>query len=210
MTKGVFISIEGSDGSGKSTQIELLKEYLGSRDIQATFLREPGGTAISEKIRDVILDIENSKMCDMTEMLLYAAARAQLVYEVIIPQVEAGRIVICDRFVDSSYAYQSFARGLRLEDVRSVNYMAIKGFMPDLTLFFDISPQDALDRRLKATAADRLEKEPQRFHQDVYEGYQFLAAQAPGRIKVIDATKGIDQVADEVRKLINGILNIQD
>jgi len=208
MSRGYFISIEGTDGSGKSTQIELLKEYLTSRGIEATFLREPGGTEISEKIREIILDINHKEMCDVTEMLLYAAARAQVVHEVIKPLVEAGKIVICDRFVDSSYAYQSFARGLHLDDVRAVNNLAICGVLPDMTLFFDMSPDEAIARRQSATTADRLEQEPAQFHQDVYRGYKYLAAESPARIKVIDARKQISEVAQEVRLLIDDLLKL--
>lgn len=206
MAKGFFISIEGSDGSGKSTQIERLKEYLIEKKVDAVFLREPGGTNIGEKIRDVILDVSHKKMADVTEMLLYAAARAQLVNEVIIPALETGKTVVCDRFVDSSYAYQSFARGLKLEDVRKVNDLAICGIMPDLTLFFDISPEEALARRHNASEADRLELESSQFHRDVYRGYKFLAEESPERIKVIDARKSMDSVENEVRSLIDELL----
>jgi len=210
MARGYFISIEGSDGSGKSTQIDLLEEYLKSLGIKATFLREPGGTKISEKIRDIILDLKNTEMCDITEMLLYAAARAQLVSEVIQPLVEKGEIVICDRFVDSSYAYQSFARGLELQDVKMVNNLAIRGLLPDMTLFFDISPEDAIARRLNATPGDRLELEPAQFHKDVHRGYIALAEESPDRIKVIDAKKSIEDVAQEVRGLVNNLLSINN
>lgn len=206
MDKGYFISIEGTDGSGKSTQIELLRAYLDTQGVEVTFLREPGGTFIGEKIRKVILDIENTGMSDVTEMMLCAAARAQLIHQVIIPAVEAGKIVICDRFVDSSYAYQSFGRGLKLEDVRTVNNLAISGLLPDMTLLFDISPEDALVRRLNATVADRLEMESQKFHNDVYSGYKYLAAESPERIKVIDASRGIDEIALEVRELVNALI----
>ncbi|MEI6131491.1 MAG: dTMP kinase [Bacillota bacterium] len=209
MTKGIFISIEGTDGSGKSTQIELLKEYLAAKKVDSIFLREPGGTEISEKIRDIILDVGNKGMSATTEMLLYAAARAQLMHEVILPGLSEGKTVVCDRFVDSSYAYQSFARGLGIDAVRDANRHAIAGVMPQMTLFFDISPQEALARRLSATSADRLELEPEQFHIDVYNGYKVLAASEPERIKVIDARRSIDEVATEVRALIDGLLEMK-
>ena len=139
--KGKFITVEGTDGSGKSTQLKLLMDYLGTKNCDVVFTREPGGTEISEKIRDVILDINNKEMTDMTEALLYAAARAQHVQQKIIPAINEGKVVICDRFVDSSIAYQGAARGLGTDNIMQINSFALNGIMPDLTLFFDLPPE---------------------------------------------------------------------
>lgn len=206
--KGKFISIEGTDGSGKSTQLRLLKELLDRNGISATYLREPGSTLIGEKIRNVILDPDNDEMTARTEMFLYAATRAQLVEEKIRPLLERGELVICDRFVDSSYAYQSFGRKLPLEMVVGVNEYATGGTMPDATLVFDINPVEALRRRHNATSADRLEQEPQQFFNEIYAGYQQLEKMYNDRIRVIDATRSIEEVALEVKKIFENILGV--
>lgn len=205
MKRPLFITVEGTDGSGKSTQIEFLLEYLKKEGIDVVLTREPGGTEISEKIRSLILDTKNMNMSDKTEMLLYAASRAQVVAEVIKPSLEKGKTVICDRFIDSSYAYQGYARGMGVENVGKVNEAAIDGIMPDLTLFFDLSPQLALGR-LNMSGADRIEKEAMDFHMKVYEGYQELAKNNPDRIKVINSDKSVDEIALEVRKIVGELL----
>lgn len=205
--KGYFISVEGTDGSGKSTQVELLIEYFKASEKEFIYLREPGGAKISEQIREVILNSENVEMHQDTEMLLYAAARAQLVNEVILPALDAGKIVICDRFVDSSFAYQSFGRGITYETVKAVNDIAIGGRMPDMTLFFDLSPEAAAARRqARGEAGDRLENEGSAFHKAVYEGYKTLAENMPDRIKVIDAGRTIEEVHADVIKLIEELV----
>ena len=140
MREGYFISFEGGDGSGKSTQIQILREFLEERGYDVILTREPGGTPISEKIRSIILDKANSEMDDMTEALLYAAARAQLVSQVIRPALEEGKVVICDRFVDSSMAYQAYARGLG-DSVKTINAFAVGDCMPDLTILLKVNPQ---------------------------------------------------------------------
>lgn len=206
MKRGFFITVEGTDGSGKSTQISLMKEYLGKLGYDVVLTREPGGTNIGEKIRALVLDADNAEMGIITEMLLYASARAQLVEQVIKPAIDNGRIVICDRFVDSSYVYQGFGRGIDLQIVDSVNHAALNGLMPDLTLFFDLNPEIALSRRVAATGADRIEKERMDFHLRVYSGYKKLAGLYPERIKSIDSGRGIDEIAQEVRGLIKGLL----
>lgn len=205
--KGYFISVEGTDGSGKSTQVKLLIEYFKASEKEFTYLREPGGAKISEQIREIILNSENVEMHKDTEMLLYAAARAQLVNEVILPALDADKIVICDRFVDSSFAYQSFGRGIPYEMVKTVNDIAISGRMPDITLFFDLSPEAAAARRLaRGEVGDRLENEDAAFHKAVYEGYKTLAEKMPDRIKVIDARRTIEEVHADVIKLIEELL----
>jgi dTMP kinase len=155
MRKGLLITFEGGDGSGKSTQLSLLKEYLIQKGIKILTLREPGGVAISEKIRKIILDNKNTEMSPVTEMLLYAASRAQLVSQVIKPSLEKGITVICDRFVDSSYVYQGLARGLGIDTVKLVNDIATEYILPDITFFMDIAPELALKRRFNAFNSTR-------------------------------------------------------
>lgn len=200
MKEGFFITIEGTDGSGKSTQIGLIKKYLEGKGHDVVLTREPGGTNISEKIRNIILDTGNAEMGDMTEMLLYASARAQLVSEIIKPAVDGGKIVICDRFVDSSYAYQSFGRGIDLKVVEDTNRIAMNGVEPDITFFFDIDPEIAMKRRRNASVADRIEKEKMEFHRRVYEGYKRLIELYPERIKRIDAGLGIKEVFGQIEQ----------
>lgn len=204
--RGKFITIEGTDGSGKSTQIELLMDYLRKKGADVIFTREPGGTQISEKIREIILDVDNSEMTGITEALLYAAARSQHVEEKIIPALEAGKIIICDRFVDSSIAYQGAARGLGAEKIMGINEAALHGIMPDTTLFFDLSPEKGILRKKNERALDRLEKEKMDFHEKVYEGYKNLCKKYPERIKPIDADRSIDEVHSEVIEVIDGLL----
>ena len=204
--RGKFITIEGTDGSGKSTQIELLMDYLRKKGADVIFTREPGGTQISEKIREIILDVNNSEMTGITEALLYAAARSQHVEEKIIPAIEAGKIIICDRFVDSSIAYQGAARGLGAEKIMGINEAALHGIMPDMTLFFDLSPEKGILRKKNERALDRLEKEKMDFHEKVYEGYKNLCKKYPERIKPIDADRSIDEVHSEVIEVIDGLL----
>lgn len=204
--RGKFITIEGTDGSGKSTQIELLMDYLRKKGADVIFTREPGGTQISEKIREIILDVDNSEMTGITEALLYAAARSQHVEEKIIPALEAGKIIVCDRFVDSSIAYQGAARGIGAEKIMGINEAALHGIMPDMTLFFDLSPEKGILRKKNERALDRLEKEKMDFHEKVYEGYKNLCKKYPERIKPIDADRSIDEVHSEVIEVIDGLL----
>lgn len=203
MKKGLFITIEGMDGSGKTTQINVIKEYMSQKGYNVVLTREPGGTEISEKIRDLILDSANTKMSEVAEMLLYAAARAQVVAQLIRPAIEAGNIVICDRFVDSSYAYQGFGRGIDFDTIADVNRAAVDGMMPDITFFIDISPEIALKRRMASTGADRIEKEHMEFHMKVYSGYKRLAALYPERIKTIDGNRGVEEIAEDILKWLD-------
>lgn len=206
MAKGLFITIEGTDGSGKSTQIGKMKDYFQQKGYDPIITREPGGTQISEKIRNIILDNTNTEMSPVTEMMLYASARAQLVFEVIKPALSQGKVVICDRFIDSSYAYQGYGRGIDIKYIESVNAPALDSVMPDITFFFDIDPKLALARRISATGADRIEKEKLEFHERVYRGYKDRAELFPHRIKVINANRTIDEIAEEVRFWLNKIL----
>ncbi|NLK98807.1 MAG: dTMP kinase [Epulopiscium sp.] len=204
--RGLFISMEGPDGSGKTTQIELLKEYFLNKGYEVIITREPGGTQISEKIRDIILDVNNKALSNMTEALLYAASRAQHVEEKIKPALENGKIVISDRFVDSSIVYQGYARGIGIDIVESINNFAIQGFMPDITFFFDIEPEFAMKRKAKQKSLDRLEQEHILFHNKVYEGYKILLKRYPKRIKSIDARQSIDNIYEQIMKEVTNLL----
>lgn len=197
MGRGCFISIEGPDGSGKSTQIRLMKEYLEKKGYEVVETREPGGTRISEKIRDIILDTENVEMSPVCEALLYAASRAQHVHEVIKPGIESGKIVICTRFVDSSIVYQGIGRGLGVDIVSMINKFAVQGVMPHLTLLFDVDPERALSRKINNGEADRLELEDIEFHKKVYEGYKKIA-ENNDRIRIIDASKDVMEIHKDI------------
>jgi dTMP kinase len=198
--KGKFISFEGIDGCGKTTQVKLLEEHLNKKGYDLLVLREPGGTKVGEKIREILLDRENL-IFPVTEMLLYASSRAQLVEEKIIPALSKGQIVIVDRFVDSSYVYQGYARGLELDKVRIVNEIATKGLFPDITLYIDITPEEAVKRR-RGKRADRLEGEDYEFHKKVREGYLELVKEFPDRFILIDGMKEVQ----EVHKMILHVL----
>lgn len=207
--QGIFVSMEGPDGSGKTTQIELLKEYLlgiGYDDVVVT--REPGGTVISEAIREIILNKDYTEMGYMTEALLYASARAQLVSQVIRPALEAGKAVISDRFVDSSAVYQGMARGLGVEQVYAINAYAIQGLMPNLTIHLDLPATMGICRKQNQKELDRMELETVEFHEKVAQGYRDLAKLAPERIRTIDATRSIQEIQDQIRGYIQGILHI--
>lgn len=206
MKKGIFITVEGTDGSGKTTQIKLIEKYLVEQGREVVLLREPGGTKISERIRPIILDPDSTEMGNITEMLLYAAARAQLVEEVIRPSLADNKVVICDRFIDSTYAYQGYGRGIEMSILEMVNNVAINGVVPDMTLFFDIRPEVALERRMASSAADRIENESVMFHKRVYNGYIMLADRFPDRIRRIDGSGTVEKVWEEVRILLDSLL----
>ena len=186
--KGKFITFEGCEGVGKSRQIALLEEYLKKNGVKYYLTREPGGTEISEQIRKVILDGKNVAMTDECEALLYAAARVQLLKEVVGKRLEEGYLVVCDRFVDSSLAYQGKARGLGYDFVEKINDYAIKNFTPDCTIFLNLSPEAAFKRKGGADATDRVELSGAEFHRHVYEGYTELAKRFPERIVSVDCS----------------------
>ena len=194
---GKFITFEGGEGAGKTTQTELLKEYFALRGVDALFTREPGGTAAAERIRDVIKDIALG-MDPMTELLLYCAARADHVRRVIKPALESGRLVVCDRFSDSTFAYQVYGRGLAAEDVRRLNEIAAGGLVPDLTFFLDCPPKAGFSRKGGADKTDRMENAGGDFHERVYRGFCELAAVEPQRIIRVDAGKKPDEVHGEI------------
>jgi len=208
MVRGYFITVEGTDGAGKTTQIKLIEDYLKSKNKSVVVTREPGGTNIGEKIRDILLDSQNSEMGIITEMLLYASARAQLVSEVIGPAIEEGKVVICDRFVDSSYVYQGFGRGIDLKIITDVNRVALDGLLPDITLFFDINPVDALRRRSNSSELDRIEKEKMDFHKRVYNGYKKLAMLYSDRINCIDSNRSVEEIFVDVKACIDELMDL--
>lgn len=178
MEQGKLITFEGCEGVGKSTQVKLLAEYLSEKGIDVLCIREPGGTLISEKIRKIILSNENNKMCGECEALLYAAARAQLVAEVIKPSLQKGKLILCDRFTHSSIAYQGYARNLGVDSIEQINQFALGGVRPNLTIFLDLPPADSFARKGGADTSDRLENENFQFHQNVYNGYRAISDSA--------------------------------
>lgn len=202
--EGIFITMEGPDGSGKTTQIDLLKKYLESRGYDIVIAREPGGTVIGEAIREIILNPEYREMSHMTELLLYAAARAQLVNHVIKPALLSGKAVICDRFVESSAVYQGIGRGLGVDTVYEINNYALGEVKPELTIFMDLDAADGIRRKKNQTELDRMEMEDLSFHKRVVEGYRQLAELYPERIFPVDATLPIEEIhsmiVDEVKK----------
>lgn len=193
MTKGYFITLEGGEGCGKSTQSKLLQDYFKSLGLDFIYTREPGGCELSEKIRDLLLHT-NGDMVDRTEFLLFSAARAQLVQKVIKPALEEGKIVLCDRFYDSSVVYQGIARGLGEQNIRTITEFAIDGLKPDCTIYYKIDPQLGFERKGGADLTDRIEMAGLAFHKLVFDGYNKLAESEPERIAVVDATKTIDEV----------------
>jgi len=201
---GLFITFEGPDGSGKTTQIKLLREYLISRGITPVMSREPGGTPISEKIREIILDKENIEMDAVTEALLYAASRAQHVAQVIKPALDGGKVVICDRFVDSSIAYQGYGRKLG-SNVEVINNVAVRGIIPNITFLINVAPEVGKSR-ISETSQDRIEAEGLSFHDKVYRGYMKMAVAEPQRIKVIDGTKSIEEMSREIIRYVEKLL----
>ncbi len=203
---GKFITLEGPDGSGKSTIIKLISDYMREKGIDFIVTREPGGTLIGEEIRDIILDNKNINMGSETEALLYAAARSQHIHEKIIPALNDGKNVICDRFLLSSLAYQGVGRNLGIEPVKMINDFGLRGIYPDLILFFHIDPEITLARKTDKMGGDRLEKEGNEFHKNVYEGYMELLKKYPEKIVVIDATRTVEEVFNqsiiEIEKLL--------
>ncbi len=203
---GLFITIEGADGSGKSTQIDLLNTYLASNNYDVLLTREPGGTVISEVIREIILDKAYMEMCDMTETLLYAAARAQHVQQLIKPALEQNKIVICDRYVDSSLVYQGIGRGLGVEAVSVINRYATGGLEPDLTILLNLQADEGLKRKKEQRDLDRLELQRSNFYKKVGEGFLALSRKESKRIKVVNATKSIEEVHQEILSYVQKYL----
>jgi dTMP kinase len=199
-----FITLEGVEGSGKSTIINFIKDSLETSGKKVVVTREPGGIDIAEQIRSVILDRKNTKMEGRTEALLYAAARRQHLVEKVIPSLKEGNIVLCDRFIDSSLAYQGYARGLGINEVYSVNKFAIENLMPDLTLYLDLDPQIGLNRiaKNKGREINRLDLEEINFHVKVREGYEEILKMFPKRMVRIDANQEIGNVIADITKVL--------
>ena len=195
--KGLFITLEGGDGAGKSTQIRNIERFFTEKGLVVVHTREPGGTPISEKLRNILLDNDNSEMFAETEMLIYAASRAQHVRELVIPALERGEIVICDRFVDSSVAYQAYGRELG-DMVSEVNRYATGGLRPDITFWLDIDPAAGRARAARAGELDRLELEKLDFHYRVYEGYKKIAENEPDRVRRIDASDTVENICSNI------------
>ncbi len=200
----MFISLEGPEGAGKTTVLSVVSERLKAEGKPVLVTREPGGIKISEAIREVILDNDHVKMDAKTEALLYAAARRQHLVEKVMPALKQGYLVLCDRFIDSSLAYQGYARGLGIEEVFKINEFAIEGMMPDLTIFFDIKPEEGLARVLNNAEREknRLDKEQLSFHKLVYEGYEQVIRQYENRIVRTDASLSKEAVIENVYKII--------
>lgn len=205
---GLFITLEGGEGAGKTSAVPLLTARLEEQGYQVLATREPGGIEIAEAIRSVILDPANTSMDGRTEALLYAAARRQHLVEKVWPALKKGMIVLCDRFVDSSLAYQGHTRGLGMEEVMEINRFAVETTMPDLTLFFDISPEAGLARisENKGREQNRLDLEALSFHESVYEGYRILREQYKDRYVTLDASKPLAEVAENAAQVIMAFL----
>lgn len=199
----MFITFEGLDYSGKTTQAKLLVDRLEQHGRQILFLREPGGTPISERIRAILLDKQHNEMSQKAELFLFSAARTQLVSQVIRPAIEKGIIVLCDRFYDSTTAYQGYGRGLDLKEVQALNTIATYGTSPDLTLFMNVNIDEVVRRYKRAKQfADRMEESGREFFERVQRGYLALAANEPGRFVVVDANKTIETVHNEIWNIV--------
>lgn len=193
-----FITIEGCEGVGKTYHTKRLKQYCADNGLNILFTREPGGSRVAEKIREIILDADNKDITDDCEAFLYAASRVQHLQEIVIPALNEGKTVFCDRFVDSSYAYQGIARGLGLEKIERLNALAVGEYMPQYTLFLDLPPKQAFARKGGADKKDRLEQLDIGFHQKVYDAYKMLAARDKDRYVVIDASGAKDETFGKI------------
>jgi dTMP kinase len=208
MKRGYFFSAEGNEGAGKSTIVKMASHYLASKGLEVITSREPGGIAIAEQIRAVILDRRNTKMDGLTEALLYAAARRQHFIEKISPSLNEGKTIICDRFIDSSLAYQGYARGLGMGEILLINQFAVENVFPDLTLYLDVDPELGLKRirEHESREINRLDLESLSFHQKVREGYLEVIKMFPDRIIKINANDNLDVVFEEVKRVLDQFL----
>jgi dTMP kinase len=202
--KGLFITLEGPEGAGKSTQLKLLSKHLTDIGIEHVITRDPGGTPLGKPIRRILLNSEES-ISPLTELLLYEADRAQNVFEVILPNLEAGRIVFCDRYIDSTIAYQGYGRNLDLDLIQMLNDTATNKLKPDMTILFDIESSAGL-ARLHPSGHDRLEKEALEFHQKVRAGYLELAKNEPERFRILDASAAMSSVQDQFRQFLSELI----
>lgn len=205
MKRGFFITVEGGEGAGKTSAIDAILEQVKARGYDVLSTREPGGIPIAEQIRSVVLDRNNTAMDPRTEALLYAAARRQHLAEKVIPALEAGKVVVCDRFIDSSLAYQGYARELGMDEVFAINRFAIGDWMPDLTVFMDVRPEIGL-ARIRADQGrevNRLDVESMTFHNKVREGYLQVLRQFPERVVRVDAERELDKVLEDIGQMLN-------
>jgi dTMP kinase len=202
----LFISLEGPDGGGKSTQARLLVDYLKGRGLDVLLTREPGGTPIGDQIRRTLMDLGNTGMDPRTEILLFSASRAQIVHQVIYPHLESGGVVVCDRFYDSTLAYQGYGHGLDLGGLRAITEFATGGLRPDLTLLLDLPAEAGLRRRKSGGQWNRLDAYDLAFHQRVRQGYFTLAAAEPARWVKVDASQPVDKVQAVVRQAVDARL----
>lgn len=207
--KGIFISFEGIEGSGKTTQARLLFDYLSRKGIDTLLTEEPGGTNIGRAIRAILLSPEHFIMNPVTELLLYNASRCQLMNEVIIPALLSDRMVISDRFSDSTYAYQGWGRGIDMGLIDQIDRISTRGIMPDITFLIDIDVEAGLARNKKANKVDRIELEEIEFHRKVRYGYLELARLQPERIKIIDGSRGIEEIHRHIITVVDSILSNQ-
>ncbi len=203
MKKGLFITLEGADGCGKTTQLNLLKEYLTSRGYEIVVTREPGGKGLGEKLREILLNYDG-EVSDRCEAFLYLADRAQNIDTIIKPAINSGKIVLCDRHTDSSVAYQGYGREQNIDNINMLNELAVNGVHPDLTIVFDIDTETSMAR--VGAEKDRLESAGIEFHKRVRNGYLEIAKKNPQRIKVVDASQAIEEVQRDVIKIIEGVL----
>lgn len=203
MKKGLFITLEGADGCGKTTQLNLLKEYLTSRGYEIVVTREPGGKGLGEKLREILLNYDG-EVSDRCEAFLYLADRAQNIDTIIKPAINSGKIVLCDRHTDSSVAYQGYGREQNIDNINMLNELAVNGVHPDLTIVFDIDTETSMAR--VGAEKDRLESAGIEFHKRVRNGYLEIAKKNPQRIKVVDASQTIEDVQLDVIKIVEGVL----
>lgn len=203
MKKGLFITLEGADGCGKTTQLNLLKEYLTNRGYEIVVTREPGGKGLGEKLREILLNYDG-EVSDRCEAFLYLADRAQNIDTIIKPAINSGKIVLCDRHTDSSVAYQGYGREQNIDNINMLNELAVNGVHPDLTIVFDIDTETSMER--VGAEKDRLESAGIEFHKRVRNGYLEIAKKNPQRIKVVDASQTIEDVQRDVIKIIEGVL----
>ena len=202
----MFITLEGTEGSGKTSQLAGLAEYLRQQGFELITTREPGGTLIGDQIRKILFDLENKGMNPRSEILLFQASRAQLVDEVILSALKDGKVVLCDRYADSTLAYQGYGHGVDMKTLREIVGFATGGLKPDLTIFLDISVEEGLNRRNKGGDWNRLDDYDKAFHQRVYSGYQQLILEEPERWVVVNAAQPPERVAAELQKVVMGRL----
>lgn len=203
MEKGLFITLEGADGCGKTTQLNLLKEYLTNRGYEIVVTREPGGKGLGEKLREILLNYDG-EVSDRCEAFLYLADRAQNIDTIIKPAINSGKIVLCDRHTDSSVAYQGYGREQNIDNINMLNELAVNGVHPDLTIVFDIDTETSMER--VGAEKDRLESAGIEFHKRVRNGYLEIAKKNPQRIKVVDASQTIEDVQRDVIKIVEWVL----